>query len=137
GTTALVIALHQLVNAGPDLPRARALAVSIDQHLGELLPLAQPARGRLRMLFAGQSGRTRALKAVASAAALLEDDAGMLLAQASVDLLRPPVSGVQAWTDFELSSPEYYNLLAEIAGLHPDRVSAEGHLPHEIADRVN
>ncbi|MEO5874027.1 MAG: DEAD/DEAH box helicase [Streptosporangiaceae bacterium] len=138
GTTALVVALHQLVNAGPDLPRACALAASIDARLGTLLPLAQPARSRLRMVFTGNDRRAQAVKAVAAVGEVLaEEDAGLLIAQASVDLLRPPVPGVQAWTDFELSSPEYYNLLTEIAGLHPDRVSSEGHLPHEIAGRVN
>lgn len=139
--TALVVALHRLVTAGPELPRAAELAGSIEQALGGLLPVARPARGRLKMIFTRPARRERAWQAVAEIEPLMADaearDARTLLGQASVDLLRPAVPGTQAWIDFELGSAEFYNLLVEIAGVEPDRVASEGFLPSEIAERVN
>ncbi|MEV4531309.1 DEAD/DEAH box helicase [Streptosporangium sp. NPDC049304] len=139
-TTALLIALNRLVNAGPDLPRAGAIARRIAERLASLLPAAQPARGWLRMLFAGQEGRRRAREAVARIEDVIAEanasDTALLFGQVSVDLLRPPVSGIEAWVDFEFRASEYYNLLAEIAATEPDRVASEGFLPDDISSRV-
>ncbi|MGJ6968318.1 DEAD/DEAH box helicase [Streptosporangium sp. G11] len=139
-TTALLVALNRLVNAGPDLPRAGGAARRIERRLASLLPAAQPARGWLRMLLAGQGGRRRAQEAVARIEDVIAEanasDTALLFNQASVDLLRPPVSGIEAWVDFELRASEYYNLLAEIAAAEPDRVASEGFLPDDISSRV-
>ncbi|MCZ4096674.1 DEAD/DEAH box helicase [Streptomyces sp. So13.3] len=139
-TTALVTALNQLVNAGPDIPRAVAAAGRIDGELDPLMAGARPARGRLRMLFAGRTGRKEAQAAVQAIDALLVqctyDATPLLLAQASTDLLRPPVPADEAWIDFQVRSPDYYSLLAEIAGLAPDVDAAEGFLPTDISGRV-
>ncbi|MEV5043269.1 DEAD/DEAH box helicase [Streptomyces griseoincarnatus] len=121
GTTALVMALQVLVEAGPDARRA--------------------ARRRTRQDASGrQEKRARALAAVDEIRSLVQeaDQAGLpeLLAQTSVDLLRGSSSDVAAWVDFELRSAEYYSLLAEIAGRPPDTAAAEGFLPDEIAERV-
>lgn len=141
GTTALLVALNRLVTAGPDLPRARDAALGIAGRLTPLLPAARPARGLLRMALAGRDGRDRAREAVATIATVLgeagSEGTRLLLAQAAVDLLRPPVTDVEAWIDFEIRAPEYYNLLAEIAALEPDRVASEGFLPNEVSARVN
>ncbi|MFI2412332.1 DEAD/DEAH box helicase [Streptomyces sp. NPDC018947] len=140
GTTALVTALHVLVEAGPDARRAVDRAEGLAERLGPLLEDARPVGGRLRMLVAGKEKRARALDAVAGIRALVEDAerAGLpeLFAQASVDLLRGPASDVAAWVDFELRSAEYYSLLAEISGRMPDTAAAEGFLPDGIAERV-
>ncbi|MFF4421392.1 DEAD/DEAH box helicase [Streptomyces sp. NPDC001549] len=139
-TTALVTALHVLVEAGPDAQRALDAAAVLAERLGPLLTEARPAAGRLRMLLAGQAKRDRALGAVAEVRALTEEAAQgavpELLAQASVDLLRGPSTEVAAWVDFELRSAEYYSLLAEISGRSPDAAAAEGFLPDEVAERV-
>ncbi|MCM2429337.1 DEAD/DEAH box helicase [Streptomyces sp. RKAG337] len=139
-TTGLVTALNQLVNAGPDIPRAVAAAGRIDGELAPLMAGARPARGRLRMLFAGRTGRKEAQDAVQAIDALLvactDDATPLLLAQASTDLLRPPVPADEAWIDFQVRSPDYYSLLAEIAGLAPDADAAEGFLPTDISGRV-
>ncbi|MGS2645710.1 DEAD/DEAH box helicase [Streptosporangium sp. G12] len=139
-TTDLLIALNRLVNAGPDLPRAGGAARRIERRLASLLPDAQPARGWLRMLLAGRGGRRRAQEAVARIEDVIAEanasDTALLFGQASVDLLRPPVSGIEAWVDFELRASEYYNLLAEIAATEPDRVASEGFLPDDISARV-
>ncbi|MEV7969242.1 SNF2-related protein [Sphaerisporangium sp. NPDC088356] len=141
GTTALLVALNRLVTAGPDLPRARDAATGTVERLTPLMPAARPAQGWLRMALTGRQGREQARDAVARIGALLaqagSEGTRLLLAQAAVDLLRPPVSAVEAWIDFEIRAPEYYNLLAEIAALEPDRVASEGFLPNEVSARVN
>ncbi|MFJ3655720.1 DEAD/DEAH box helicase [Streptomyces nigra] len=139
-TTALVAALHVLVEAGPEARRAVETAAGLEKRLGPLLAEAAPAAGRLRMLFVGRAGRERAVAAVAEVRALTEraceDGVPELLAQASVDLLRRPESDLAALVDFELRSAEYYSLLAEVTGRAPDPAAAEGFLPDEVADRV-
>ncbi|MFE6334560.1 DEAD/DEAH box helicase [Streptomyces sp. NPDC057798] len=140
GTTALVGALHVLVEAGPDARRAVDRAAALSERLGPLLADAGPVTGHLRMLLAGREKKARALAAVAGIRSLVDEaeQAGVpeLLAQASVDLLRGSPSDVTAWVDFELRSAEYYSLLAEISGRQPDAAAAEGFLPDEIAERV-
>ncbi|GAA0994548.1 DEAD/DEAH box helicase [Acrocarpospora macrocephala] len=139
-TTDLLKALKRLVNAGPSLERAHRLAGSTEARLAAALPVARPARSRLRMWFAGAEGRRRAREAVHEISSLLSEataaDARTLFAQASVDLLRPVASDFEAWTDYEIQSPEYQGLLAEIGGIEPDRPAAEGFLSDDIAERV-
>lgn len=139
-TTALVIALNLLVEAGPDGRRAVGMAEGLSQRLGPLLADARPAAGRFRMFLAGREKRSRALAAVDDIRSLVEDAdrAGVLelLTQASVDLLRGPATDIAAWVDFELRSAEYYSLLAEIPGRAPDVGAAQGFLPDELAERV-
>ncbi|MFG2119380.1 DEAD/DEAH box helicase [Streptomyces sp. NPDC048710] len=139
-TTALVLALHALVEAGPDARRAVDAAAGLSRRLGPLLADARPAAGRFRMLLAGRDKKARALAAVAEIRTLVQEaeQAGLpeLFAQASVDLLRGPSTDVAAWVDFELRSAEYYSLLAEISGGVPDAAKAEGFLPDEIAEHV-
>ncbi|MGP3952628.1 DEAD/DEAH box helicase [Streptomyces sp. 7N604] len=139
-TTALVVALHRMVNAGPDTARAVDSAERIAGELAGLLPAARPARGRLRMLLAGQRRRREAQDAVARIGGLVAESATreqhLLLAQASADLLRPPADATEAWIDFELRSAEYYRLLGEIAGMAPDAQASEGYLPTDISDQV-
>ncbi|MET9592581.1 DEAD/DEAH box helicase [Streptomyces sp. NPDC006516] len=139
-TTALLVALHRLVEGGPDVRRAVDAARRLTGELEPLLAAAAPARSRLRMLFAGRAGAARALAAVASVRTMTEDAAARglrtLFGQVSVDLLRGPASEAEAWVDFELRSPEYYSLLAELSGSEPDRDAAEGFIPAGIAERV-
>ncbi|MFD3930295.1 DEAD/DEAH box helicase [Streptomyces sp. NPDC058614] len=140
-TTALVIALRTLVEAGPELRRAVDAATRLDERLGALLPVAWPARGRLRMALTGRERRERALAAVTELRELTTDaaakDVRLLLAQASADLLREPASDIEAWVDFELRSAEYYSQLAEISRQRPDVEASEGFLPSEVAERVH
>ncbi|MFJ8055513.1 DEAD/DEAH box helicase [Streptomyces sp. NPDC096142] len=140
-TTALVVALHRLVEAGPELRRALDAATRLDERLGALLPVARPASSRLLMALAGRGRRDGALAAVAGIRELVGDpaaqDVRLLIAQASTDLLRPPVSEIEAWVDFELRSAEYYSQLAEVDGQQPDLAASEGFLPAELAERVH
>ncbi|MFE4175610.1 DEAD/DEAH box helicase [Streptomyces sp. NPDC056909] len=139
-TTALVVALHRLVEAGPGLRRAHDTAERLATELRALLPQAAPARGRLRLALSGRDGRARALGAVGRIRRLLDEAAEaevpLLFAQMSVDLLREPASEVEAWVDFELRSADYYGVLAQTAGGTPDVAAAEGFMPSEIAGRV-
>ncbi|MFE7465453.1 DEAD/DEAH box helicase [Streptomyces sp. NPDC057499] len=139
-TTALVMALHRLVEAGPDVRRAVDAAGRLVGRLVPLLDAAGPARRRMRMLFTGRQTRSRALEAVAEAGGVVADaerrELRTLFGQVSVDLLRAGESEVAAWVDFEVRSAEYYSLLAELSGSGPDRDAAEGFLPSGMADRV-
>ena len=139
-TSALVTALHVLVEAGPEARRAVDRATAVSDRLGQLLVEAKPAGGRFRMLLAGREKKARALAAVTEIQALLSEaeQAGLpeLMAQASVDLLRESSSDIAAWVDFEIRSAEYYSLLVEISGQLPDTAAAEGFLPEDIAERV-
>ncbi|SEE41652.1 Helicase conserved C-terminal domain-containing protein [Streptomyces sp. 3213] len=140
-TTALVVALQRLVEAGPELRRALDAATRLDERLGALLPVARPATSRLLMALAGRRRRAGALAAVAELHELVADatarDVPLLIAQASTDLLRPPVSDIEALVDFELRSAEYYSQLAEVDGELPDHAASEGFLPSELAERVH
>ncbi|GHG95811.1 DEAD/DEAH box helicase [Streptomyces lanatus] len=139
-TTALVVALNVLVEAGPEARRAVDAASTLTKRLGPQLTEAAPTSGRLRMLLARRDRRERALTALAEVRTLTDqaeqDGLHRLLAQASVDLLRRPDSDVAALVDFELRSAEYYGLLAELSGRAPDPAAAEGFLPDEVAERV-
>ncbi|MYT77817.1 Superfamily II DNA/RNA helicases, SNF2 family [Streptomyces sp. MnatMP-M77] len=139
-STALVVALHRLVEAGADVRRAVDAARRLTERLDPLVAAAGPAGSRLRMLFTGREARARAREAVdgvrAALAEAVERELPVLFAQVSADLLRAPASSAEAWVDFELRSAEYYSLLAELSGSGPDRDAAEGFLPAGIADRV-
>lgn len=139
-STALVVALHRLAEAGADARRAVDAARRLAERLGPPVVAAAPAGSRLRMLFTGREARARAREAVGSVHAAVADaverELPVLFAQASADLLRSPASPAEAWVDFELRSAEYYSLLAELSGSGPDRDAAEGFLPAGIADRV-
>ncbi|MEU3570969.1 DEAD/DEAH box helicase [Kitasatospora sp. NPDC036755] len=139
--TALVVALQRLVAAGPEARRAREAAERVEAELEPLVAAAQPARGVLRGLLAGRERRALAQAAVEGLEKALAgygaQEVPVLLAQASVDLLRPPVDPVEAWTDFELRSADYYGVLGGIveeAGV--ELAAAEGFLPGELSDRV-
>ncbi|MFJ8016479.1 DEAD/DEAH box helicase [Streptomyces sp. NPDC096339] len=139
-TTALVVALHVLVEAGPEAGRALDAARALSGRLGPLIEAARPVSSRLRLLVAGRPGRERALGAAAEIRVVAEqaESEGVpeLLAQASVDLLRGPSSELAAMVDFELRSAEYYSLIAEFSDRRPDPAAAEGFLPDEVAERV-
>ncbi|MFC5645729.1 DEAD/DEAH box helicase [Kitasatospora cinereorecta] len=140
-STALVVALHRLVVAGPEAARAEELARGLVEEVTGLVATARPARGVIRGLLAGPRRRREALAAVDRLTALLAEleaeAVPLLLAQASADLLRPPASDIEAWTDFEHRSADYYGMLGGIAGPGPAEDSAsEGFLPEELSDRV-
>ncbi|CAM5523322.1 hypothetical protein SCALM49S_05289 [Streptomyces californicus] len=129
-STALVTALHRLVEAGPGARRAVDAARRLTGLLEEPVESAAPAGSRLRMLLAGAGTRARVREALGAVRAAVADaderELPVLFAQASVDLLRGLSSDVAAWVDFELRSAEYYSLLAEISGRLPDAAAAAG-----------
>ncbi|MDW4897831.1 DEAD/DEAH box helicase [Streptomyces californicus] len=139
-STALVTALHRLVDAGAGARRAVDAARRLTELLAEPVESAAPAGSRLRMLLAGTGTRARVHEALGAVRAAVADaderELPVLFAQASADLLRSDASPAEAWVDFELRSAEYYSLLAELSGSGPDRDAAEGFLPAGIADRV-
>ena len=140
-STALVLALHRLVVAGPEADRAREAAARLDHALTPLLAEAAPARSPLAHALAGRRRRTAALPAVAALGTLLADAEAdglpLLLGQASVDLLRPAVAPVEAWIDFELRAADHYSVLDRVGGPAPDPEAATGHLPAELVGRIS
>ncbi|MCX4883345.1 MULTISPECIES: DEAD/DEAH box helicase [unclassified Streptomyces] len=140
-TTALVVALHRLVEAGPELRRAVDTAEQLDRKLRTLLPTARPATSRLRLALTGRRGKEAALAATAELRTLTAEAATkgnrLQLAQAATDLLREPASDIEAWVDFELRSAEFYSQLAEVSAHRTDEAAAEGFLPSEVAERVH
>ncbi|TDB96104.1 SNF2-related protein [Actinomadura sp. 7K534] len=138
--TPVVVALHRLVNAGPELPRARAAAEDVDERFAPLVHDARPAGSWWRRIFTLPARRERARQAVGELAEALtaEEARGsrLLISQASVDLLRPHVSADEAWIDFELRASDYQTLLADLAALDPERDAAQGFLPGDLAARV-
>ncbi|MGW2380332.1 DEAD/DEAH box helicase [Streptomyces sp. NPDC001658] len=140
-TAALVRALYRLVEAGPELRRCLDTAERLHDRLGELLPAALPATGRLRLALSGRHRRETALAAAVELRALTaeaaETDVRLRLTQASADLLREPASEIEAWVDFELRSAEYYSQLAEVSAHRTDTAAAEGFVPSEVAERVH
>ncbi|WP_243776504.1 DEAD/DEAH box helicase [Actinomadura nitritigenes] len=137
-TTALVVALHRLVNAGPDLRRARKEADGLAERLSPLAHDARPAASWWRRVVALPARRERARRALAELADAVEHarEAHLLISQASVDLLRPGASADEAWIDYELRGSDYQTLLAELAAVGPERAAAEGFLPDDLAARV-
>ncbi|MEU5881610.1 DEAD/DEAH box helicase [Spirillospora sp. NPDC047279] len=138
--TALVVALHLLVNAGPEVPRARQTAEELDERLSPLVATARHAVSWWRRLLAGRERREEGMAALGEIGQVLREEQARgtpeLLAQASVDLLRPRATGDEAWIDFELRASDYYALLADLAALDPERDGAEGFLPDDVARRV-
>ncbi|WP_190864343.1 DEAD/DEAH box helicase [Actinomadura sp. RB99] len=137
-TTALVVALHRLVNAGPELRRARKAADELAERLSPLAHDARPAASWWRRVVALPARRERARRALAELADAVEHarEERLLISQASVDLLRPGASADEAWIDYELRGSDYQTLLAELAAVGPERAAAEGYLPDDLAARV-
>ncbi len=138
--TALLVALHRLVAAGPEARRAVGTAEALGAELAPLLEQARPAGRPLRLWLRGRVARERARTAVGAlrkrcGQAELDSVPG-LLRQTSVDLLRAPADEIEARVDFEMRSAEYYGLLAELSGRGPDPAAAEGFLPGEVAERI-
>jgi hypothetical protein len=98
-TTALLAALHPLVAAGAELPRARRTADAVEERLAALMPVARGMSGWWRRLLSGEEKRRRAEEAVAGISEILAGQAEtrLLITQATVDLLRPAPSGAEVW----------------------------------------
>ncbi|WP_445528752.1 helix-hairpin-helix domain-containing protein [Streptomyces cyslabdanicus] len=122
-TTALVVALRALVEAGPGMEHAAAVGRKLTTRLDPMLADAAPAAGWKQMSAAGKEQRQDARDAVAELRLLLaeaqREGVEQQFAQASVDLLRGPDSGpagLSAWVDFEARPKEYYSALAKFVG---------------------
>ena len=140
--TALVEALYPFVAAGPGLRTAHEQALATSAALEPLLAAAAPARSSLRLALSGRGRRDRALAALAEAEALLadayRDDLPEAFAQATTDLLRRAGSPDQGWWEFTTRAAEFYTVLGQLDRIGPDdTASAQGHLPDDLAARVN
>jgi superfamily II DNA or RNA helicase len=106
-----------------------------------LLAEAALAGSRLRMLFAGSTRRRRARAAL--------DELDALVAVSGIDRadprwrralrLRPdgPESDGSIWDDYRKRAVAYNGLLVAIASLDGDPDAVHGHIPSEIAERID
>ncbi|MGW4383178.1 DEAD/DEAH box helicase [Kitasatospora sp. NPDC004531] len=146
-STALLVALHRLVVAGPGARRAAEEAGEVERLLAGPMEAAGPACGWVRGLVAGAARRAEARRAVAAleqqVAAAEADGLPLRLAQAGADLLRPGAGELEVRVEFEHRAAEFYAVLGLLAeeGLltgvdRGGRGAAEGHLPDELAESV-
>ncbi|HBF81033.1 MAG TPA: hypothetical protein DD420_14225 [Streptomyces sp.] len=122
-TTALLVAVQVLVDAGPKARDVAEAGRALAARLEPLLDDAEAASGYAHMLGAGPRRRRRARAAVRRLRALLEeaerDGVTERFGQVSVDLLRGHDSdptGLDAWVDFDTRPAEYYRVLADVTG---------------------
>lgn len=122
-TTALVLALQVLVEAGPEARSAARTGRELCSSLDPLLSDATPALRYQDMLRADRDRRWGATYAVSQLTEIVKDadrrSSAQRFAQASVDLLRrpdPELGALAAWSDLEARPEEYRALLAEITG---------------------
>ncbi|MDT0426828.1 hypothetical protein [Streptomyces salyersiae] len=122
-TTALLVAVQVLVDAGPKARDVAEAGRALAARLEPLLDDAEAASGYAHMLGAGPRRRRRARAAVRRLRALLEeaerDGVTERFGQVSVDLLRGQDSdptGLDAWVDFDTRPAEYYRVLADVTG---------------------
>jgi len=106
-----------------------------------LLPAAALAGSRLRMLLAGATRRRRAraaLDELHSVVAVSGIDRGDPRWQRALGL-RPDVPEVDGsiWDDFRERAVAYNGLLVAIAGLDGEPDAVHGHIPSEIAERID
>lgn len=120
-TTALVLALQVLVDAGPEARSAAEAGGELRSCLDPLLARATPALRYQDMLRADRDGRWRATYAVSELTEMVKDadsrGSARRFTQASVDLLRrpdPELGALAAWADLDARPEAYRGLLAEI-----------------------
>ena len=106
-----------------------------------LLPAASLAGRRLRMLLAGRTRRRQARAAL--------DELHGLVAASGIDRadprwrralgLRPDVPEIDGsiWDDFRERAVAYNGLLVAIANLDGEPEAAHGHIPSDIAERID
>ena len=106
-----------------------------------LLPAASLAGRRLRMLLAGRTRRRHARAAL--------DELGHLVAVSGIDRsdprwrralgLRPDVPEIDGsiWDDYRERAVAYNGLLVAIANLAGEPEAVHGHIPSEIAERID
>jgi SNF2 family DNA or RNA helicase len=106
-----------------------------------LVPAAALAGSRLRMLLAGTARRRQAkealrrLQALVATSAIDQGDPRWRQALG----LRPgtPDSDDSIWNDYQERAVAYNGLLVAIAELDGDAVAGHGHIPSEIAERID
>ncbi|MFE6899889.1 hypothetical protein ACFVFJ_23825 [Streptomyces sp. NPDC057717] len=120
-TTALLVALHVLLEAGAEAHQMARTGKELADELDRVLAEAAPASGYRSMLRAGREQRETARSAVTELRSLmaLAEQEGLpaRFAQTSVDLLRAPEDrnlGLSARVDFESRTSQYYGLLAQV-----------------------
>ena len=137
----LLAALSAVEVANDNVGRIRNELEAADSTLARLAAEAAPTTNRIRFFFARGRRRHAALRALAELDQHLADpgtetlSAHVRAAQTAFVSQPPPLE--ELWIDYERRAVAYNGLLVEIGGLSPDDELVRGHIPREIAERVN
>jgi superfamily II DNA or RNA helicase len=138
--TRLLAGLRHVEEAGPATDPVRDDLVDLAERVEPLLSVASLATRRLRMLLAGRVRRREARAAL--------DELHRLVTASGIDpadprwrralALRPggPEIDDGIWDDYRERAVAYNGLLVAIANLDGDPEAVHGHVPSEIAERV-
>ncbi len=138
--TRLLAGLRHVEEATSATDPVRDELVALAERVEPLLPAASLAGGRLRMLLAGRTRRRRARAAL--------DELHGLVVASGIDRADPrwrralalqpdgPAIDGEVWDDFRTRAVAYNGLLAGIASLDGHPEAGHGHIPAEIAERI-
>ena len=138
--TRLLAGLRHVEEAAEATDPVPDALVELAERVEPLIPVASLAGHRVRMLFAGRTRRREARAAL--------DEVHRLVAASGIDradprwrpalALRPggPESDGDIWDDYRKRAAAYNGLLVAIANLDGDPEAAHGHVPAEVAERV-
>ncbi|MGH9213204.1 MAG: DEAD/DEAH box helicase [Acidimicrobiales bacterium] len=139
--TSLLGFLRHLEAAEQLVEPVRDDLVGLAARVATLLPAASLAGSCLRMLFAGSARRRRAREALGELHCLVAAsgiDHGDPRWQRALGL-RPDAVEIDPsiWDDYQERAVAYNGLLVAIAGLDGDPDAVHGHIPSEIAERID
>ena len=139
--TRLLACLRHVEEAAQATDHVRDALDGLVGRVEPLLPVASPARRRLRMLLAGRTRRREARAAL--------DEVHRLVAASGIDRADPrwrralalrsggPEIGAEIWDDYRERVIAYNGLLVTIANLDGDPEAVHGYLPSEIAEGID
>ena len=137
---ALLSALHRALTFEAHLSELREPARRCDTQLTRLAEDADVLRGRLRTFFAGNerrgSARAAALELEAVLASAMSSGLAGRIAQTRHHVYVPEASPATVRADFERRAARYLSFLERIVGLGAAADSVTGHLPSDLAERV-
>jgi SNF2 family DNA or RNA helicase len=112
---------------------------ALGRRIGPLVEAAAPAVSRLKFRFTFGARKQAALAAVASLQGLLSSSEVTQWRGLLIEVERTAdrtLTDAELWKDYERRAARYNSVLGEVLGSDLDVDAAQGHLPKEIAERV-
>lgn len=140
-STALITALHQYGGLQRIVDPVDQELTQLPAKLANAAGAAQPARGRLKMMFVGGARKREALAAL-DQVRMLVNRASRPDVRAALDASERSAQGTypssrEIWDDFARRAADYYGLLGQAVDLGLDLAASEGFLPAEIVAQVD